>query len=168
MRKSFQSTRRNPLLSPEYRDQLLHALEIAHLYLVLPEFFELSRRLRIDSRQKYFVGLCFIGAASEYFMRRRFKVGFGRRYRFCFFPEAFRLNGQQAPHFQEDRILFHGDRPAQRQPDLPTQSDTLVLPNEALGRSLMPGAHIARIPACETMAAPAGWAIFMSPARDAV
>ena len=62
---------------------------------------------------------------------------------------------------------FHGDRPAERRLDVPTQSDTLILPNEALAGSLMSGVHIARFKSCETMATPVGWAIFMIPARDA-
>jgi hypothetical protein len=164
---------RDPSLPPEYPNQLLHTLEIARLYLILPIFFELGWRLRIDPGQKFFVGLCFIGAASKHLMRSRFKVDFGRRDRFGLFPEAFRLNGQQAPHFQEDGIFF--TRVGRlRQPDVSIQSDTLILPNEARvllnearGGSLMSGGHIARIQSCETMARPAGWAIFMVPARDA-
>jgi hypothetical protein len=97
---------RDPSLSPEYPNQLRHTLEITRLDLILPIFFELGWRLRIDPGQKFFVGLCFIGAASKHLMRSRFKVDFGRRDRSGLFPEAFRLNGQQAPHFQEDGIFF--------------------------------------------------------------
>ena len=73
--------RRNPLLPPENPNQLLHALQIARLDLVLPVFFELSWRLRIDAGQKCLVGLRFIGAAWKHLMRRGFDVGFSRRCR---------------------------------------------------------------------------------------